>query len=123
MTMKTTPQVGVNGFRAILERNQLELIQALRKRDGIVIERSPDQIDAIQEASERDLAIRNAERESTLLLELSAALLRIHKGSFGICVECEQVISPKRLAAVPWASRCIQCQDGADQNGEEKWHS
>jgi anti-sigma B factor antagonist len=35
-----------------------------------------------------------------------AALSRIHHGSFGTCIECESAISPKRLAAVPWAPRC-----------------
>jgi DnaK suppressor protein len=38
------------------------------------------------------------------------ALERLQEGSFGICVECCDAISPKRLAAVPWAERCLRCQ-------------
>jgi len=72
-------------------------------------------MDEVQYASERELAIRNADRESTLLRQVRAALRRIHDGSFGVCVECEYEISPKRLLAVPWASRCIECQDAADR--------
>jgi len=68
-------------------------------------------MDEVQYASERELAIRNADRESTLLRQVRAALRRIHDGTFGVCVECEYEISPKRLLAVPWASRCIECQD------------
>ena len=107
----------------ILERKEAELVQVLRKRDGIAIEKSADQMDEIQYASERDLAIRNVDRESNLLRQVKAALRRIHDGSFGTCIECESAISPKRLAAVPWASRCIQCQDAADRDRQERTES
>src|ERR1017187_1277788 len=40
-------------------------------------------MDEIQYASERDLAIRNVDRESSLLRDVKGALRRIHDGSFG----------------------------------------
>jgi DnaK suppressor protein len=110
-------------FQEILERRAAELVQVLRKRDGLAIEKSADQMDEIQYASERDLAMRNVDRESSLLRQVKAALRRIHDGSFGVCIECESAISPKRLAAVPWASRCIQCQDAADRDRQERTES
>ncbi|MGA2148198.1 MAG: TraR/DksA family transcriptional regulator [Bryobacteraceae bacterium] len=116
--MKRTPS-NVNGFQEILERKAAELTGVLRRRDGIAIEKSADQMDEIQYASERDLAIRNVDRDSAMLRELKAALRRIHDGSFGTCMDCESAISPKRLAAVPWAPRCIQCQDAADRDARE----
>jgi DnaK suppressor protein len=115
MAMKIAP-TEMGGVKQILERKEFELAQVLRKRDGIAIEKSPEQMDEIQYASERDLAIGNVDRESNLLREVKAALRRIHHGSFGTCIECEWVISPKRLAAVPWAPLCIRCQDAADQD-------
>jgi hypothetical protein len=39
--------------------------------------------------------------------------------SFGECVDCESQIGPKRLSAVPWASRCIRCQEAADRQERE----
>ena len=108
------------GFQEILERKEAELVRVMRRRDDIAIQKSADQMDEIQYASERDLAIRNVDRESTLLRNVRAALRRIHDGSFGTCIECDAAISPKRLAAVPWASRCIQCQDAADRGGRER---
>ena len=110
----------MGGFQEILERRAAELVEVLRKRDGIVIEKSADQMDEIQYASERDLAIRNVDRESILLRQVKAALRRIHEGSFGICIECESAISLKRLAAVPWAPCCIQCQEAADGNRQDR---
>ena len=112
---------GVNGFQKILEQKDAELVHLLRKRDGLTIETSPDPMDEIQCASERDLAIQNVDYESNLLRQVRAALRRMHDGSFGTCIECEWVINPKRLAAVPWASRCIQCQEAADGDGQESF--
>ena len=110
----------VNGFQEILGRKEAELARVLCKRDDIAIEKSADQMDEIQCATERDLEIRNVDRESSLLREVKAALLRIHDGSFGVCTECEWAINPKRLAAVPWASRCIECQETADSDGQQR---
>jgi len=107
------------GFQTILERKEAELTRALRKRDDIVIEKSADQMDEIQNGSERELAIRNVDRDSTLLRAVKTALRRIHDDSFRTCIECESPISPKRLVAVPWAPYCIQCQDAADRNGHQ----
>lgn len=100
--------------RVTLTRKQTELMQTLRQRDGIAIEKSADQMDEIQYASERDLAIQNVDRDSHLLREVKSALLRLEKGLFGTCKDCEEVISPKRMAAVPWALRCIRCQEVED---------
>src|ERR1700723_1834096 len=104
-----------DGYREVLERSEAELDRVLRNRDGIAIEKSADQMDEIQYASERDLAIRNVDRESRLLVQVRAALRRIRNGSFGICIDCESEISPKRLSAVPSAPRCIECQGAADR--------
>ena len=117
--MKTAP-TEIGGFQELLEGKEGELVRVLRTRDNIAIEKSADQMDEIQYASERDLAIRKVDRESTLLREVKAALRRIHDGSFGTCIDCDWAISPKRLAAVPWALRCIQCQDAADRDRRER---
>jgi DnaK suppressor protein len=119
MAMKTA-RTQTGGFHDSLERKQAELVQVLRKREHITIETSADQMDEIQYASERDMAIQNVDRESTLLRDVRAALRRIQDGIFGTCIDCESAISPKRLAAVSWAPRCIQCQEGADRDGQER---
>ena len=118
MDMKTVHSA-VNGFQAVLEKKESELARVVRKRDGIAMEKSADQMDEIQLATERDLAVRNVDRESGRLRDVQDALRRIHGGEFGTCMECESAISPKRLAAVPWAARCIQCQEAADRDRQE----
>ena len=101
-------------FRMILETRIVELERGMRQRDRIAIEQSPDQLDQLQRASERDLAISNIDRGSKELRAARAALCRIHDGSFGLCEECEEEIHVKRLVAIPWASLCIQCQEALD---------
>ena len=109
----------LNNFKKILEAKQDELERIVRNRDAITIEKSADALDEVQHASERELAIRNLDRESNLLRNVRSALRRIDDETFGVCVHCEEDISPKRLVAVPWAPYCIQCQEQADRNQAE----
>ena len=103
-------------FRAILTANVAELERFNRHREGITIERSADQLEEIQAASERALAVCNLDREFNQLRNVRAALRRIQEGCFGTCQQCDDDIHPKRLAAVPWATFCIRCQEAADRN-------
>ena len=103
-------------FQAILEAKIIELEQLIRHRDGIRVERSADQLEEIQQASERALAVCNLDRNFSHLRNVRAALRRTQEGGFGICQECEADIAPKRLAAVPWATFCIRCQEAVDHN-------
>src|SRR5271168_5494106 len=103
-------------FRAILTAKVAELERFTRNREGITIERSADQLEEIQAASERAVAFSNLDREFTQLRNARAALRRIQEGSFGRCQHCDDDIHPKRLAAVPWATFCIRCQEAVDNN-------
>jgi len=106
----------LNKHKNVLESKQAELVQLVRNRDGIAIEKSADALDEVQYATERELAIRNLDRDSNLLRNVRAALRRTEDGSFGVCLHCEEDISPKRLTAVPWTTFCIQCQEIADRS-------
>ena len=108
----------LNRFRAILAGRVAELERFTRHREEITVERSADQLDEIQAASQRALAVCNLDREFNQLRNGRAALARIQEGRFGICQECDEDIHPKRLAAVPWALYCIRCQEAVDNNLE-----
>jgi DnaK suppressor protein len=109
----------LNKYRNVLEDKQADLVQMMRNRDGIVIEKSADALDEVQYATERELAIRSLDRDSNLLRNVRAALDRIEEGSFGVCLHCEEDISPKRLAAVPFTAYCIVCQELVDRGQHE----
>jgi DnaK suppressor protein len=101
-------------YRNVLEAKHAEIMQLVRNRDGIAIERSSDSLDEVQQATERELAIRNLDRDSNVLRKVRGALRRITEGDYGVCLHCEEDVSAKRLAAVPWAAFCIRCQEIAD---------
>ena len=109
-------KVELEKFKNILEAKQAELSGALRNRDEIAIEKASDAIDEVQLAGERELAIRNLDRDSNMLRQIRRALARIADGSYGVCLHCEEDISPKRVSAVPWAAYCIKCQEQVDRH-------
>jgi DnaK suppressor protein len=112
----------MKAYKKTLAAKESELIGALRNREGIEIEKSPDALDEVQRAAERELAIRTLDRESSHLRSVRSALHRIEDGTYGVCLHCEEDISPKRLNAVPWAPFCISCQEQYDAHqieGEE----
>jgi DnaK suppressor protein len=102
-------------YKKFLEDRLAELSEVVRNREGIAIEKNADALDEVQHAAERELAIRNLDRESHMLRNVRGALRRMNEGAFGICVRCEEEINPKRLSAVPWTPFCITCQEWADQ--------
>ena len=107
-------------FQTILEARIRDLERAIRRRDGIAIEQHADQLDELQQASQRDLAISNLNRESQQLREVRAALRRITEGSFGVCEQCGEDIHSKRVAAIPWTALCIECQEVLDR---DRWET
>ena len=109
-------QTELNKYKAMLEAKQAELSAGLRNREDIAIEKTPDAIDEVQLAGERELAIRNLDRESNLLRNVKGALVRVADGSYGVCMHCEEDIKIKRLDAVPWTKYCIKCQEAADRH-------
>ena len=109
-------KVELEKYKNILEAKRAELSGSLRNRDEIVIEKAPDALDEVQLAGERELAIRNLDRDSNMLRQIRRALARIADGSYGVCLHCEEDISPKRMNAVPWAAFCIKCQEQVDRH-------
>lgn len=109
-------QSEIADFKSILNTKLNELMWQLTKREGIMIVKTPDALDALHMATQRELAICNLERESGVLREVRGALARIEEGQFGQCLYCEEEISAKRLRAVPWTSVCLACKEQEDRS-------
>jgi RNA polymerase-binding transcription factor len=104
----------ISKFQRILDTRVIELTFSTRRRDAIAIERSAEDLERRLRASERELAMQNLENESAKLREARAALQRIQAGTYGVCEECDEPISRKRLEAMPAAALCIRCQETID---------
>ncbi len=118
---ETMTKSALNAFRRALEKKQAELVNGNRNRESLAIATSPEELDRIQYATEREIAIGNLERDYNVLRDVNAALHRIDTHTFGICLDCEEEISPKRLTAVPWTPCCIACQEAVDRSHKTTW--
>ena len=65
---------------------------------------------------EQFMALSQHSRERQTLALINAALDRFDQGKYGTCDDCDSEISMKRLQAVPWALRCIPCQERIERD-------
>ncbi|MFQ5930910.1 MAG: TraR/DksA family transcriptional regulator [Nitrospiraceae bacterium] len=74
---------------------------------------------------ERELGISLMEMRNRQRQLIDEALTRLDEGTYGICAECGVEINEKRLAAVPFAKLCVDCQSKQElmekiEKGEER---
>jgi DnaK suppressor protein len=69
----------------------------------------------LAEMSQAIASSRNRTR-ADVLAKVTAALARLDADpeAFGLCLECEEPISAKRLELVPYVELCVECQQGRD---------
>jgi DnaK suppressor protein len=82
---------------------------------------SPDPVDRACTEAQTSFALRVRERETVLTRKIEYALSKLEDGTFGICEECGEEISEKRLQARPVATLCIECKEKEEtaERGEE----
>jgi len=78
----------------------------------------PDEMDLASSEYLQSFTFRLRGREKTFLKKIDHALAKIEDGTFGICEDCEEPISAKRLEARPETTLCIRCKE--DQERIEK---
>ena len=55
------------------------------------------------------------EQEQQILGAIGAALDRLDAGTYGTCESCGKKISEARLDAVPYANRCVSCEEKVER--------
>jgi DnaK suppressor protein len=104
----------LENYRRALEAKRAELAAGHRHIDSIAVERVADSMDEVILASERHLALCALTREALVYQQVSAAIERLALGTFGSCLQCDELISERRLQALPWAALCLRCQEATD---------
>ena len=102
-------------YRQALEKKRNELLVGSSDREDILIENAAEDFDRLQQQLNREVAIRNLDRESAMLKNVQAALARFDNETFGVCLRCDEDIPEKRLNALPWAAHCVKCQEIVDR--------
>lgn len=115
-------QKDLKRFKQLLEDSKREVLQRARKTlaDEATFDTDdlPDEIDLASSEYQQSMVFRLRDREKYLLEKIDKALGRIADGSYGICEECDEDISVKRMEARPVTTLCIRCKE--EQEKEEK---
>lgn len=105
------------GLCETLEQYRRELVSrvARTKVESRVVKKLPaDFGDISTQSTGREDAFNQLDSQHLLAL-VEAALLRIQQGTFGRCLECQEVIIA-RLRAILWADCCISCQEQRERH-------
>jgi DnaK suppressor protein len=73
--------------------------------------RQGDMADQASGNNEVHIALKLKQTDAKILRAIDEALLRIEKGTYGICGDCGEPIAEARLNAIPWARVCITCKE------------
>ena len=92
----------------ILEKENLK--QPQREATGDLSGYTYHMADVATDNFNRELSLDLATAEQRLLYEIEESLKRIEDGTFGDCLECQEPITKRRLAAIPHTTLCIKCQ-------------
>src|SRR4051794_3367194 len=112
---KSTPKTRFENYEKVLRKKAEEVRRSMSaQKVAQVVTRldvPSDEGDLSQQSHEEWIFLNRNTLEMKLLREVEAALRRIEQGTYGVCHECEEPISTKRLDAVPWAKYCVTCQE------------
>ena len=112
--------------REAMEQRSKELEARLRNREGLHIEHTADLLDNLQLAANREAEVNRVVRDSNELHLVRRALEAVDTGTYGECQDCGDKISSRRLAVMPWALRCVSCQEKFEEEegfNPQSWHA
>jgi DnaK suppressor protein len=115
MSMTALSREEVESFRSLLTEKRDEIVrraeQTLKEDMTLDADDLPDEMDLASSEYLQAFTFRLRGREKNLLDKIQKALDRIDDGTFGICEECDEPISSKRLEARPETTLCIRCKE------------
>jgi DnaK suppressor protein len=71
----------------------------------------PDPVDLASEQEEEAVWLAVLDRSRDVQAAVEEALRRLATGEYGLCMDCGQHIAAARLRALPFAVRCLACQE------------
>lgn len=112
---KNGPKPKFAHYRTVLEKKADEVRRSMsaQKAAQVVarLDCPSDEGDLSQQHHEEWIFLNRNTIDMKLLREIADALHRMDQGTYGICLECDEAITSKRLDAVPWARYCVTCQE------------
>lgn len=109
-------------YRQQLVDRRTQVLSALGiKLDSLACVGRVAEEDQAQVTHDEFVSLRLNSLDYLQLRLVDEALDRMDSGDYGVCLACEETIPAKRLAAIPWARYCVQCQEtvGAERERQE----
>ena len=69
---------------------------------------------------QEDIEVALMQMRLETIERIGAALARLEAGQYGRCIECGDDISEARLRALPFAVRCVDCEEGREAEGHDR---
>jgi len=95
---------------AVMKQIQEKLGQSLTDDQQRRLESAMDSGDQALFDLEREMGISLQEMRNRERQLIEEALSSLDEGTYGLCAECDEEISERRLAAMPFARYCIECK-------------
>ena len=114
MTKQGLTKAQTEQFRRRLLDKAVEIrgnMQTNKAGEALHVERLADQDDLANLSHDQWIFLNRNNIDTMLLREIQDSLTRIEDGEYGLCMECEEPMSLKRLEAIPWARHCVSCQE------------
>jgi DnaK suppressor protein len=115
-------KVQLKKFKTLLTEKRDEIVKKAKQtlEEDMTLDANdlPDEMDLASSEYLQSFTFRLRGREKVFLDKIEKALRKIEDGSFGVCEECGEEISIKRLEARPETTLCIRCKE--DQERHEK---
>lgn len=100
---------------AIVREAKEEIAKYISGETRQLVDTALDEGDfAVVDISE-DINLMRLAAHRKMLLDIDEALRKIGEGTYGICEECGEEISEKRLKVLPTATLCISCQENKER--------
>jgi DnaK suppressor protein len=102
----------------LLDKRERLLEEARRTLSTEMVIEPDERMDEVDQASSEYMqafSFRLRGRERFLMGKIEHALRKIESGTYGMCEECDEQISLKRLQARPEAQLCIQCKEAQEK--------
>ncbi|HEV8132055.1 MAG TPA: TraR/DksA family transcriptional regulator [Acidobacteriota bacterium] len=84
-------------------------------RDETLLAETNDSGDLALSSYTKEFLYKLSNVERGQFVQIEAALRRVQEGTYGECIDCGNPLPTKRLDVIPWASRCMACQEIFEQ--------
>jgi RNA polymerase-binding protein DksA len=74
----------------------------------------PDLVDVAREQEEEMVWLAVLDRSYDLQVQVDEAMGRLARGEYGLCMDCGAPIGMQRLRVLPFALRCLRCQERSE---------